>query len=134
MKIRTKNNGSVILVAIFVVALLATVVIGMVQINTEEIQVVQNHIYAAKALSIAEAGLNDAYSELRDDAYWTAGFTDKAFVDGSYTVTVTGTLPTLNVMSTGTTSNGYVSILDEEIIIAVDTDPHRLRTNRRRRK
>ena len=134
MKKSIRNNGSVILVAIFVVALLATVVIGMVQVNTEEIQVVQNHIYAAQALSIAEAGLNDAYSFLREDPFWADGFTDKAFIDGSYTVTVAGTPPILYLRSIGTTSNGYVAEVDAEIVIDVDTDPHRLRTNRRRRK
>ena len=41
------------LMVVFIVALLSTVVMGMLQINTEEIQLMQNHIYAAEALATA---------------------------------------------------------------------------------
>ena len=37
----------------------------------KEIQLMQNQVYAAEALATAEAGLNDAFKELRADAAWT---------------------------------------------------------------
>ena len=79
MNIKIKNNGSAFLLVVFVVALLAAVVIGMLQINTEEIQIVRNQISAAKALCIAEAGLNDAFAQIRLDSGWTSGFLNKTF-------------------------------------------------------
>ncbi len=57
MKTRLRNNGSVLLITIFVVALLSAITIGILQINTEEIQLMRNQIRAAEALAIAEAGL-----------------------------------------------------------------------------
>lgn len=136
MNMVCKNNGSVILMVIFVVTLLATIVMGMLQINTEEIQLVQNQIYAAQALGIAEAGLNDAFAELRDDPDWRTGFTDKAFANGKYTVTVTELSSTassaeLQIISTGTTSNSYVAIVDAEVTVSLQGFPHKIRTNRR---
>jgi len=117
MKAKLIHNGSVLLLTIFIVALFSAVVIGMLQINTEEIQLMRNQIYAAQALAIAEAGLNDAFSELRADSSWNSGFSDKAFDDGSYTVTVSGSLPNLTVESTGTSSQSFVARVRADIIV-----------------
>jgi len=89
MKARLRNKGVALLLTVFVVALLATVVIGLLQLNTVDIQLMSNHVFAAQALAIAQAGLNDAFAEIRDDSDWDDGFTDKAFGGGSYTVLVT---------------------------------------------
>ena len=67
------------LIAMFVIALMTTLVIGVIQMNTEEIQLTQNQVYAAQAVCVAEAGLNDALSELRVDSSWTTGFSAKTF-------------------------------------------------------
>jgi len=73
MKVERKNNGSVLLIAIFTIALLSAVVMGILQINTEEIQLMYNSINAARALAIAEAGLNDAFAQIRADSAWRQG-------------------------------------------------------------
>ena len=122
MKTRPRNNGTVLLMAIFATALLSVLVMGMLQMNTEEIQIVQNQIFAAEALAIAEAGLNDAFSELRVDPNWNAGFTDKAFNDGSYTVNVNGS----TITSTGTSSRGFVGRARVDATIAT-TSPYVIR-------
>jgi len=112
-----RYRGSALILAVFIIALLAAVVMGMLQINTEEIQVMRNQIYAADAVAIAEAGLNDAFSEIRADSSWDTGFTDKAFNGGSYTVTVGGSSPSLTVTSTGTSSQGFVGRVDADITV-----------------
>ena len=108
MKIN-RNKGSVILMAVFAVALMSTLVIGMLQINTEEVQLAQNHIYFAQALAVAEAGLNDAFYELRSDSSWNTGFAGKSFNGSLYTVTVTGSAPNVTIESTGTSAQGFVA-------------------------
>ena len=85
------------MITIFATALLAAITIGILQINTEEIQLMRNQIYAAEALAITEAGLNDAFSELRVDRDWNSGFSNKVFDTGSYTVTVSGSVPDLTI-------------------------------------
>ena len=121
-----RHKGSALILAIFVIALLAAVVMGMLQINTEEIQVMRNQIYATEALAIAEAGLNDAFYEIRADSSWDAGFTDKAFNDGSYTVTVGGVSPSLTITSTGTSSQDFVGRVEAEVTVGTSS-PHIIR-------
>jgi Tfp pilus assembly protein PilX len=104
-------SGSVLLVVVLLVALLAAVVMGHLQINTEEIQLVQNHIGGAEAIAMAEAGLNDALAQLRRDPAWCAGYADKPFGGGSYTVVVDGS----TVTATALTSRGFVARVQAEI-------------------
>lgn len=113
-----RYEGSVLLVAIFVIAMLAAVVTGMLQLNTEEIKLVHNQISAAHALTTAEAGLNDAFSELRANSDWNVGFDGKAFNGGSYTVTVSGSLPNLTLESTGTSSQGFVARIRADVTVS----------------
>jgi len=56
------------LITIFATALLSAITIGILQMNTEEIQLMRNQIRAAEALTTAEAGLNDAFAEIRADS------------------------------------------------------------------
>lgn len=119
-----KNKGSVLLLAIFVIAMLGALVTGMLQLSTEEIQIVRNQICAAQALATAEAGLNDAFSQLRTDSTWNAGFVDKAFNGGSYTVDVNNQ----TITSIGTSPDGFVARVQADITIT-STSPHIIRVD-----
>ncbi len=114
---KKRDQGSVMLIAVFVIALLSSLVIGMLQLNTEEIQLMQNNIYASQAMAVAEAGLNDALSEIRADDEWDNGFTDKSFGSHSYTVAVSGSLPDLTIESTGKSSQGFVARVEADVTV-----------------
>jgi Tfp pilus assembly protein PilX len=126
MNRKFRHRGSVLLITIFATALLTAITIGILQMNTEEIQLMRNQIYAAEAQAIAEAGLNDAFSELRVDSSWNSGFSDKTFNSGSYTVTVSGTLPNLTIISTGTSAQSFVARVEADITIG-STSPYIIR-------
>jgi len=121
MKAKRRNNGSVFLITVFVIALLAALTMGILQMNTEEIQLMQNQLFATEALATAEAGLNDAFAQIRADDEWDTGFTDKSFNDDSYTVTVTGTLPNRTITSEGTSSQGFVARVEADVTIGQNT-------------
>lgn len=118
MNRRIKNNGSVILIVVFIIALLSTVVMGIAQINTEELLIVSNQANSAQAVEAAYAGLNDAFAELRSDSSWDSGFTDKSFNSGSYSVSVAGSLPDLTVSSTSQTSQGFIANVQADITVS----------------
>jgi len=105
------------IIAIFVIALMTTLIVGIAQMNTEQIQIIQNQIYAAEALCIAEAGLNDAFSEIRDDNTWDDGFNSKAYSGGEYDVDVTEDLPFYTITSTGTSSTGFVAKVEAGVTV-----------------
>ncbi len=126
MEVRAKNNGTVMLIAIFAIALLSAIVIGMLEMNTEELQLMRNQIFSAYAVAVAEAGLNDAFAEIRVDDTWTTGFTDKAYNSGLYTVAVAGSLPSLTLTSTGTSSQGFGARVEADITVGTSS-PHVIR-------
>jgi len=126
MRDEFEKNGSVLIVVVFAIALLTAFVAGMLQLNVEQIQLMRNEIYAAQAIAIAEAGLADAFSELRSDSSWNDGFNGKSFGGGSYTVMVAGLPPDTNVVSTGTSPQGFVARVEAEITIS-GTSPYVIR-------
>ena len=117
MEVGPERKGSVFLMTVFVIALLSAVVMGIAQMNTEEIQLMQNQIYAVHALATAEAGLNDAFSQIIEDLSWVDGFNNKAFNGGVYDVNVIGTLPNRTIESTGTTAQGFVAKVEADITV-----------------
>jgi type II secretory pathway component PulK len=126
MKKRRENNGMVFLIVVFAIALIATITMGILEMTTEELQLMQNQLYAANAMCTAEAGLNDAFASIRSNSSWTTGFTNKAFNGGSYTVTVTGTLPDRTITSTGTSSQGYIVRIAADVTIST-VSPYKIR-------
>jgi Tfp pilus assembly protein PilX len=115
-----KHRGVVLVMVVFAVALVSAIVIGMLQLNTEDIQIMRNHIHAAEASAIAEAGLEDALSQLRLDANWDTGFEDKPFPGGAYTVVVDGS----NITSVATSSKGFVAKIQAEVTIGAGGPPY----------
>jgi Tfp pilus assembly protein PilX len=126
-----RSRGTVMLITIFAIALLAALVCGMLQMNMEEIQLAQNHVYAAQALAVAEAGLNDAMAHIRTDDAWTTGFAGKPFGDHAYTVAVSGTLPMRTLESTAVTRHGYTARIAADITVGA-TSPYVVRIDRLR--
>jgi type II secretory pathway component PulK len=121
MKMRKKNKGAVFLIVVFAIALFTTITVGILVMTTEEVQLMENQLYAAQAMCTAEAGLNDAFAQIRSASSWTTGFTNKAFNGGSYTVTVTGTLPNRTITSTGTSSQGYMARMAAYVTIGTSS-------------
>ena len=126
---KQRQNGSVLLIVVFTIVLLSVLVIGMLQMNTEEIQLMRNQIYTAQALAVAEAGLNDAFARIRAASSWTpdASYTNKSFPGyGTYTVTYEGSLPDPNIISEGTTSQDYKTRVKADITVG-SSSPYAIR-------
>jgi Tfp pilus assembly protein PilX len=129
IKKRRAVAGSVLLVIIFAIALMTMITVGILQMTTEELMLMQNQLYAAQAIEVAEAGLNDAFAQIRTNSSWTpdASYTHKSFTGyGSYTVTLTGTLPTRTITSEGTSSQGYLARLAANVTVGTGS-PHVIR-------
>lgn len=114
-----------LLVIVLLVALLAATVAGHLQINTEEIQLMQNHIGGAEALATAEAGVNDAMAQLRLDRGWQSGFVGKPFNGGTYTVVIDGQ----TIRSAGVTASGFTATMEAEVTMAQDGPPYLIRVD-----
>ena len=118
---QTKNSGSVFLIVVFAIALMATITVGILVMTTEELQLMQNQLYAANAMCTAEAGLNAAFAQIRANSGWTTGFTNTSFNGGTYTVTITGTLPNKTITSTGVSPQGYMGRMAADVTIGTSS-------------
>ena len=126
MKIRKRQNGMIMVLVVFIIAFMTVLVAGMLQNSSEDIQLMQNQINAAVALSVAQAGLNDAFSELRNDNTWTDGFTNKNYNNGSYNVQITGSSPSITVLSTSASKQGYAAKIEADVTLS-ETSPYTIR-------
>lgn len=116
MEMIPRNKGSVLLVVVFAAALLSAITIGILQMTTEEIQLMQNQIGAVQALATAEAGLNDAFARVRQGNDPNIG--GQPFDDGSYIVTVEASaISDSLITSTGTTSQGFTARVAADVTI-----------------
>jgi Tfp pilus assembly protein PilX len=125
MKTKIKNNGSVLLIVVFAIALLSVLTIGIVEMHTEEIQLMQNQVNASQALATAEAGLNDAFSRIRlgNDP----NISSNSFYGGTYAVTAEeSAVSDLLLTSTGTTSQGFVARVKADITVG-NSSPYVIR-------
>ena len=101
---------------VFTIALLTAFVVGMLEMNTEQIQIMRNEIFAAQALAIAEAGVADAFGRIRTSSALPGNFSS-SFGGGSYSVTTTGSLPDPNITSEGTSAQGYKAKVQADITV-----------------
>jgi Tfp pilus assembly protein PilX len=130
MKMIQKNNGSVLLVVVFAIALMSVLTIGIVEMHTEEIQLMQNQVNAAEAIAVAEAGLNDAFAQIWTNPSWVpdGSYTNKSFPGyGTYTVTYEGSLPDPNLISEGTTLQGFRARVKADITVGSGGPPFAIR-------
>lgn len=118
MRINIKNNGSVLIVVVFAIALLTAFVVGMLELNSEQIQIMKNEIYTAQAFAIAQAGIADAFGRIKASHSLPGNFNNN-FGGGSYSVTVAGAFPDPNFTSRGTSPQGY--ICDVKADVTIDT-------------
>ena len=126
MKIKRKQNGMIMVLVVFIIAFMTVLVAGMLQNSSEDIQLMRNQISGAIALSTAQAGLNEAFSKLRENCDWDDGFSEKSYNNGSYDVEVTGSSPAITVISTGTSQQGYAAKIEADVTLS-ETSPYTIR-------
>jgi len=129
MKLKMKNNASVLLVVVFIIALLTAFVVGMLQLHSEQFQIMKNEIFTTQSNLIAQAGIADALARLRTGKTLPANFSAN-FGGGSYSVIVSGSLPDPNFTSVGTSAQGFTTNITADV--TVDTDSYVVRIDKLR--
>ena len=112
------------ILAVFAIAIITTLAAGMLQLSYEQIQLMQNQLYATEAFEIAQAGLNSALAQIRDDPSWNTGFAASSFAYGSFTVDVNNTnLPSIIIRSVGTNNKGYSARITANCVVDDEAQP-----------
>jgi hypothetical protein len=125
-----KKTGSVLLVVVFASAFLAAITIGILQMTTEEIQLMQNNINSVKAIAAAEAGLNDSFARIRQGS--DPNISGASYSGGSYTVTAGSSDDSdMLITSTGITAEGFTAVVKADITIG-SSSPYVVRIDKLR--
>ena len=118
-----RDRGSALLLAIFIMAISAPLVCLMLECHTVDIRCVHNHIENMRALYLAQAGIEHAFSELMADPNWSAGFDQVACppdTQHTYSVTlVDDGSGKRTLTSVGTTKSGHTKTVVVAILCSV---------------
>ena len=122
-----EQQGAALVVALIVMALLAMLTMGILDMLTTNVQIADNHARELKASYIADAGVEDVIDRLRDDPTWDAGLLDVELPTGSgntYTVNVDNSAyPSIIIAAIGT-ANNFQRSLEVEIKISGTSPPY----------
>jgi hypothetical protein len=119
------RRGAALLLVVFVIALLTTAVSGIIQLNTEDLQVMNNHLGMVQAQAIAEAGIAMAIARKRMHPDWDEGFQHRRLGEGFYSVAVEGD----TLIATGRSAQGYPVRLAVDITLVDNTPPCDIRVD-----
>ena len=126
--IRYTGKGVALLLVVFLVFFLALFVIGFSYLAATDFKIAQNDKFSTMALYVAEAGIERAIYELRQDYTWDTGFDEVVFPAGensNYTVTVDNSgSPTIILDSTGTVEGTFQRRLQVEVEVSTTSVPY----------
>ncbi|MFH0877012.1 MAG: hypothetical protein V1863_02135 [Candidatus Omnitrophota bacterium] len=110
------NKGVALLLALWTLAIVAMLLVVALQLSTTDLQIVANHELRARALYIADAGIEYAVSRLKNSkANFSQNMTFPAGSGHSYSVTYTSSSSTIS--STGTLSSGEAVSLEVKVSV-----------------
>jgi len=87
---RRGEQGFSLVLSLIILTVLSVLMVATYQSANAFIYETVYRQHLAQSHAIAEAGIEDALYQLYLSPSWTTGFTQKAFSDGSYTVTIAG--------------------------------------------
>ena len=100
---------------IIVLALSATAMItATLKLTTGAATLQRRALVREQAVFLADAGLEHALINLKNDSSWRTGFTNKALGAGTYTVSLTDSGSTILIVSTGDV-NGTQGVLNASV-------------------
>lgn len=109
------------MLTMLIMAALSILTVSALELLTTSMRITGNHKRELEAIYVADAGIEDAVKELRNDRDWRTGFNNKDFLGSKYTVTLTQTStdafgnPIIKIESTGTTTIGFQRKLEAEV-------------------
>jgi len=116
MTICHDDKGSAMIISLVILLMLGVIGIAAVQNSNTDMDIAENYQTDMKSFYVAEAGVELAYTVLRDTVAWRGGFTDYPFAGGSITVSLVDSLAqpalddTILVYSTGTRSEAMTRL------------------------
>ena len=113
---------------LFTALILATLIIGLLNITAIDLNLVKNHMFSLKAYYIAEAGIADAINRLRLDGPLADTQWQESFPSGSsdeYTVSVSQSSTIINSTGLAAASN-FNRTLEVTVSVTGSSSPYKV--------
>ncbi len=127
-KLEKETKGFILVLTLFTVLILATLIIGFINITAIDLNLVKNHMCSSKAYYIAEAGIADAINQMRlngpfADSQWQANFPPST--SDTYNVSVSQTSTVINSTGLASVSN-FSRALEVTVSVSGSSAPYRV--------
>jgi len=125
----TSNKGFVLIMTIFAMLFASLLIVATSDLLTTDILITNNLVSDTQALYVADAGIEYAIAQLRQDANWTGSAQPVAFPTGSenaYTVTSTEDEGVNTISSTAILESGFQKNLQAEVQVTGQQVPFRV--------
>lgn len=131
--IHTKKcrRGFVLVLTLFMALILATLIIGFLNVTAIDLNLVKNHMYSSKAYYIAEAGVADAISQMRlngplADTQWEETFPPNT--SDTYNVSVSQNSTVITSTGLASVSN-FSRALEVKVSVSGSSSPYSVSIN-----
>jgi len=123
-----KNKGMALLLALFTLTITSLLVVAFLELTTTDLQITSNHFDKNQALYIADAGVEYAISQLKNNRSWSGTPGPIEFPAGSgntYSVTYTSTSG--KIVSAARLSSGPQVTLQAKVNVRGNTFPYNVK-------
>ena len=107
---RCRRSGVALLMCLFMIFMVSTMVLNIVQTETLQLAATRNSLEYEKALYLANAGIHHACSELMADASWRGSVSEGTVPPASSLDGYTATATTDSDGNVAVTSTGYAGL------------------------
>ena len=126
-----RREGFVLVLTLFTILILATLVIGFINISAIDLNLVKNHMCSSKAYYIAEAGVADAINQMRlngslADTQWQETFPSST--SSTYNVSVSQNSTVITSTGLAATSN-FSRTLEVQVNLTGSLSPYKVSIN-----
>jgi type II secretory pathway component PulK len=118
------DQGSVLVMTTFVIALLSILLTGMMVLLSAEIQLASQDAWARQAGFVAETAIAESMYQLTVNDTWDTGFNNESFGDNQhYSASIINTSPQVTIRAIGS-ANGISREIEAVIAIVKETSPN----------
>lgn len=127
-KTEKSAKGFILILVLFTVLIMATLIIGLLNLTAIDASLVKNHLYSLQAYYIAEAGIADAINQIRQNGPFADTSWQEIFPDGSssqYNVSVSQSSTVINCAGLAAPSN-FTRNLEVQLDITGGGPPYKV--------
>jgi Tfp pilus assembly protein PilX len=130
-KTKKRREGFILVLTVFTTVMLATLVVGLLNLTAIDLNLVKNHMCSLQAYNIAEAGVADAIDKIQQGTSTTTPWEEYFPASpNKYSVSVAQGPPKV-VTSTGLAAIGNFSrTLAVEVKVSSGSPPYKVRINK----